>query len=188
MSTLKQRVVLPRTSFTAATVPSILREFTDHLVENGFAVYRYEWRGDVKATSYDVLTNYARMICKELRRPFVWTACGMIDRYGLVPGPVDEHGNPGPLDWAKIGTEWFARIQLPKRNYLAPVVAPLLVVAKDHTSIRSTFETAPVVANHGMGYWEFNLHGEQGRAMWDAQIEFMRTDPAVRRALRLPTK
>lgn len=188
MSTLKQRVVLPRTSFTAATVPSILREFTDHLVENGFAVYRYEWRGDVKATSYDVLTNYARMICKELKRPFVWTASGMIYRYGLLPGPADEHGNPGLHIWTKTSNDWLARIRVPKRNYLAPIVAPLLMVAKDHTSIRYSDERPPVVAMHGTGYWEFNLHGEQGRAMWDAQIEFMRTDPAVRRALRLPTK
>ena len=176
MSTHKQRVDAPRVSKTAAIVVEAINEMTKSLVEDGFIYFNYDWHQvRVAVLSNGFINAYGKQVCKDLGRPWVRANGG----YYVPQSYYPPHFTPevhGPT------RRWRWHLSVPKKNYLAPLVAPLLMVAQeDRAAPVSSLETT--VTN-----WEFAFGGDEGKQIWESQMHFMRNDPACRKALRVPPK
>ena len=183
MSARKQRVDAPRVSPTADQTIAALKEFTEHLTTYGFCFARREWYDmSVSIVSDTYLRPYAKKICKELGRPWVRANGGYYTRYEYVPNPRTPDGSYAGYTLKDRGRNWAGGLTVPKRNYLAPIVASLLMVAKERD------RAAPVSSYHTRTNWGFTFTGEEGREIFDNHIQFMRTDPDARKALKILPK
>jgi hypothetical protein len=178
MSTRKNRVEAERVSPTAVEVVKAISTITDHLVEHGFIFYdRAYWKLDVSILSDGFLNSYGKKICKELGRPWVRASGGYYEQYQWSQHP------DGKYKRVAVGKQFGGHLTVPKRNYLAPIVAPLLIVAGDRGS-------SPVTNSSTASNWEFSFMSENPLAaeIWENHIQFMRTDEAARKALKVLPK
>ena len=183
MSTRKQRVDAPRVSPTADQTIAALQEFTEHLTAYGFCFARREWYDiNVSIVSDTYLRPYAKKVCKELGVPWVRANGGYYTRYEYVPKPPNPDGTYAGYKMVDMGQQWAGGLTVPKRNYLAPIVAPLLMVAEER--VRS----APVSAYHERTNWCFAFTGDAGQEIFESHMQFMRTDPEARKALKILPK
>lgn len=178
MSARKQRVEAERVSPTAVNAIKVFTEITNHIIEHGFVYYdrmHYQHRVSVLSSTY--LFPYAKQVCKELGRPWVRATGGWFDYYEYAR---DADGN---YKSQLMGKRFAGKLLVPKRDYLAPVVAPLLMVA-------SQDRYAPVVNYSGKSNWEFHFtsNNESSAEIWENHINFMRTDPEARKALKVLPK
>jgi len=177
MSTRKNRVDAPRVSPTAIATVQAINEFTNHLTAYGFGFVRREWQElQVSIVSDTYLRPFAKQICKELGYAWVRAHGGYYERYDYkVDAQGRYHSTP-------MGKYWAGSLTVPKRNYLAPIVAPLLMVATERDG------RAPVSSWHANTNWCFRFDGDDGMDIFENQMQFMRTDEAARKALKVLPK
>lgn len=178
MSTIDQKVSAPRVSPTATNTVAAITEFTEHLLTYGFAYFDKRWYWDdpiAGMVNEGYLNAYAKQVCKEMHRPWVRAAGGWYTHWTAQHNP-----GTGKYERVDMGRKFSAHLTVPKKNYLAPIAAPLLMIAsEDHSQ--------PISSSHSKTNWEFYFQGESVAEVWDNHIHFMRTDPACRAALKLPT-
>lgn len=129
-----------------------------------------------------ILRSHFRALAKELKRPFLWAIAG--NAYTYHPGG---------------GKEGFiAYCVVPRRRYLDPVVAPLLLVAREVPHYTSTDTPCFVRPPHAPyqrpdgtmmqpvpTVYEFTFQGPEGKQLFDGWRKRLHTDPTCRAALRL---
>jgi hypothetical protein len=178
MSTRKKQDDIPSVSPTAVETVKVITEYTYHLTTYGFGYYDRDWyKLGVSVVSDNFLRPYAKQVCKELGLPWVRAIGGWYDTYKYG---VDANGN---YHSTPNGRNWIGYLVVPKRNYLGPIVAPLLIVQDEKFST-----TSPVCGAHGATNWEFKFNGETGKDIFENHMQFMRTDPDARKALKILPK
>lgn len=114
-----------------------------------------------------------RKVAAELKRPFI--RCHPVVAFG---------------DWMQVDGKYkrvqfdqprfeFGLIEVPKRQYLSPLVAPLLLAAKPATYREAT---PTVTQTSSATLWEFRISDRQ---LWDDYYQFVLTDPECRKARKL---
>lgn len=145
---------------TVASVQAPLQHFIETGFWNPHALDGWQ-EGDI---SDQVVRGSCRIMSKELKRPFI-RAHPVISYNEYVDGkwerrdrPVFNHG----------------LVEVPKRKYLVPLIAPLtLASSKDGSSIRD---------RSGSTLWEFYIYDPE---LWDQYYEYLLNDPDCRKARKL---
>jgi hypothetical protein len=148
-----------------------------HLIETGFwnpCIVPYGGEASIGDNS---LRPAAREIAKELKRPFIRCYAHITDRiwdnasrqYVSLPGPVFGEGY----------------VEVPKRKYLMPLVAPLLLAANEVTYRYRHDTTKPVYNISCNSLWQFTVCNE---TFWNEYYEFVLNDPVCRKARKLPSR
>lgn len=114
-----------------------------------------------------------RQIAKESKRPFI--RC-----YEVVITYRWDYGS----GWTKLDKPEWERgfIEMPKRHYLAPLIAPLLLAAPEAGSRYDPRTGAGVHQQSLATLWSFSIFN---RELWDQYYQFVLTDPECRKARRL---
>lgn len=116
-----------------------------------------------------------RQLAKEQKRPFI--RCHVVE--------VTYRWDHNAGKWMKLAKpEWeFGYVEIPKRQYLAPLVAPLLLAAPDETARHGTLlAKAPVIQVTSKSLWQFHVRDYQ---LWTKYYDFVLNDPDCRKARRL---
>lgn len=80
-----------------------------------------------------------------------------------------------------------ATVTIPRRVYLRPVVAMLLLGGYDATyDLRRMTRMEKPLWFTGRSVWRFNFRGEEGARLFDTWMQQVTTDPEIRRAMRVP--
>lgn len=123
-----------------------------------------------------------RAIAKELGRPFVQVGT-LYTMYEF---------NAGTRRWESRDPVLLGGyIQVPRRKYLTPLVAPLMAGDRGPAPRRFTpYYGAPrhepgIYSQHGASYWLFHIHGFD---LFKSYLEAIKEDDHIRAALRLPPK
>lgn len=116
-----------------------------------------------------------RQLAKELKRPFI--RC-----YNVFSAFQWDHNK---AKWVKLEVpDWnYGYVEVPKRQYLAPLVAPLLLAAPEagsYVEVRSA--QGKVLQEQCRSLWRFRI---RDRPLWDSYYQFMLSDPDCRKARRL---
>lgn len=148
---------------TVASVQAPLQHFIETGFWNPHALEGWE-EGDI---TEHVVRGSCRIMSKELKRPFIRAH----PSYSWQHQPVDPETNyaPPPLRIFRCGV-----VEVPKRKYLAPLIAPLTLAA---TSDSKTIRDAS-----GATLWEFYIYDRQ---LWDQYYQYLLNDPDCRKARKL---
>lgn len=167
-STAEQSALYVRVSDT-------IREATEHFLVTGIAFVREpvisgptwrdkyrEYRKQLGMTRESIVRRFLRMLAKEQKRPFVYAHTG---------------------GWCDA-SELFLTIL--KKAFLRPVIFSLLIGSQEADLQTARTTNLPLSHYTDMTNWYFFFRGETGRRLFDAWYEQCRTDPAFRKALKLP--
>lgn len=154
-----------------------------HFVETGFwnphAVEGWT-ENDIGDT---FVRRAARQIAKELKRPFIQIyACMTIWGRRQV-------NDPSKPSWAqteryKLDKPVFSHgyIQVPKRQYLAPIVAPLFLLPDRPVRYGDVGKDVLGWGHHTITLWQFRISNEE---FWNEYYQFALNDHDCRKARRL---
>jgi hypothetical protein len=119
------------------------------------------------------LRPFARRLCREMRRPFVW-----LTSYRYTPYKETEE-------------VFNAELTFPRRQFLMPIATPLVLTANTsgdsrwHSRYGRNGEPMTWRSNERSNY-RFFFHGNEGEKRMHDWIRMTQTNPAMRAALRLP--
>ena len=164
---------------TIASVDLPLKHFVDTGFWNPYVVEGW--------TDSDIGDTFVRRACrevaKELKRPFIQCFASVSTTESYDTGKKNAHGYPiydvRPLPEPRFSSGY---IEVPKRKYLIPLVAPLLLAAGEPTRRWNQNATAPVANNSVASLWQFRITSEE---LWNQYYEFVLNDPDCRKARRL---
>ena len=156
-------------------VSDTIREATEHFLVTGIAFVRepvmsdLTWRDKYREyskqpgmTREGLVRRFLRMVAKEQKRPFVYAHTG---------------------GW-RDASELF--LTIPKKAFLRPVIFSLLIGSRETNPRSARMADIPLSHYTDMTNCYFFFRGETGRRLFDAWYEQCRTDPAFRKALKLP--
>jgi len=116
-----------------------------------------------------------RKLAKEQKRPFI--RCHVVETTYQW-----DHNAAKWVKLAKPGWE-FGYVEVPKRKYLAPLVAPLLLAAPDEIVPQGTvLAKAPVIQVASKSLWIFHIRDYE---FWTKYYDFILNNPDCRKARRL---
>lgn len=153
----------------------------EHFIKTGFWD-PYILLGYTASDISDVQVRKAcRLAAQEVKRPFV--QCYAV----FQRGEWQNQGSQNGYKWVDYPEPKWVNgfVEMPKRRYLSPLVAPLLLAAPDETTFYSRYGKPPaqVVRNQSRTLWSFRVFD---RALWDEYYAFVLNDPDCRKARRLP--
>lgn len=156
-------------------VSDTIREATEHFLVTGIAFVREPVMSDLtwqdKCREYHkqpgmtregLVRRFLRMVAKEQKRPFVYAHTG------------------GWRDASKLS------LTIPRRAFLHPIIFSLLIGSRETSPRSARMNNIPLSHYSDKSNWYFFFSGEAGRRLFDAWYEQCRTDPAFRKALKLP--
>jgi hypothetical protein len=137
-----------------------------HMLKTGFFIEPDWVRGETLLTAFKI-RPVARKVAKEMKRPFIFVSGRSVCS--------------GSGKWEKVGY----RLQFPKRAYLEPVVAPLLLCAKEITHrYNAVYDSTVSRDPNATTFWDFMINDLE---FYRQYTETVQSDPDMRKALRLDT-
>lgn len=168
------------------TTPIVLPDFVrDHLgqyesaiadfIETGIAVVPRMPDGSLAPTF--TLRGYMRGIAKTLKRPFVCAEIGSHYEWDRLP-----LGGYGRVT-REVPTYY---VSIPRRAYLTPLIAPLLLICERAEHHYSYSSTAPVTLFDGIkNQRRFTFRGIDGYRQFEAWLKRAKTNDDCRHALKI---
>lgn len=160
----------------ARTLASLQVPF-DHFLKTGFFdVYTVEGY-ETADIPEQIVRGRIRRMAKELKRPFI--RCHPVIGFGEWRKVIESDGEQYKYfkhDEARF--EW-GFVEMPKRKYLMPLIAPLLLAAPEAEFRYHTDDSKPVQQYHSQSLWEFKIFDRQ---FWNQYYDFVLNDPDCRKA------
>jgi hypothetical protein len=161
-----------------------LTELHDHIAEYGVGVWAIDhskgWykRRTPLIGSDSIIRRYARALCKEMGRPFVWATHG--------PGQIYNYEQK---EWVDI---WAGHVVVRRSQKIHPIVSALLLGAAERKRYQPNAETPLWLVQDGSN-WHFGFTGDEGKFLFEHWLIQCRENPDFKKALaprkpRVPRK
>lgn len=148
----------------------------EHFIKTGF----YDPNSLVGYEPEDIADFQVRRVCRQIakegKRPFI--RCYAVESLHTFDRTT--------MRWEKNDKPKFeyGYVEVPKRKYLAPLVAPLLLAAPEAQGryYANTKDGEHVWQLSSVTLWQFRVYGKD---LWDKIYDYMLNDPECRKARRL---